>query len=60
MTTTTESPGAMGEREALPPLPALSKRDRHARIRVLQAGLIACYEIIDGIRKELAELEAVK
>lgn len=34
--------------------------ERAARIRVLQAGLIACYEIIDRIRKELAELESSK
>lgn len=28
-----------------------------ARRRVLERGLIACYEIIDRIRKELAELD---
>lgn len=31
-------------------------REINARRRVLERGLIACYEIIDRIRKELAEL----
>ena len=37
-----------------------AKRDRDARRRVLEKGLLACYEIIDMIRKELAELDAEK
>ena len=35
----------------------MTDRARRARIAVLNRGLIACYEIIDMIRKELAELE---
>jgi hypothetical protein len=33
------------------------KRAREKRRAVLQAGLLACYEIIDRIRKEIAELD---
>lgn len=33
------------------------RRARDKRRAVLQAGLLACYEIIDSIRKELAELD---
>jgi hypothetical protein len=33
------------------------KKAREARRRVLEQGLLACYEIIDRIRKELAELQ---
>ena len=36
----------------------MSKANARARRAVLQAGLIACYEIIDRIRKELAELDS--
>ena len=34
------------------------RKAREKRRAVLQAGLLACYEIIDSIRKELAELDA--
>lgn len=34
----------------------MSLKSIEARRRVLERGLIACYEIIDRIRKELAEL----
>lgn len=37
----------------------LSRIDESRR-RVLQDGLVACYEIIDRIRKELAELDAAR
>lgn len=36
------------------------KRDLDARRRVLESGLLACYEIIDRIRKELAELDKTR
>ncbi len=36
------------------------KKTVAARRRVLERGLIACYEIIDRIRRELAELDAKK
>lgn len=36
----------------------VEKRDSDKRRQVLQKGLIACYEIIDKIRKEVAELDA--
>lgn len=35
-----------------------ARRAREARRKVLNAGLLACYEIIDRIRRELAELAA--
>ncbi len=35
----------------------MTKRDIAARRAVLNAGLLACYEIIDRIRKELVELD---
>lgn len=35
----------------------MKKNAIEARRRVLERGLIACYEVIDRIRKELAELE---
>jgi hypothetical protein len=35
-----------------------AKQARLARLRVLEAGLLACYEIIDRIRKEMADLQA--
>ena len=34
------------------------KQDLMARARVLEQGLLACYEIIDGIRKEQARVNA--
>ena len=36
----------------------MSKRDRLARLAILKSGLLACYEIIDRIRKEMVELES--
>lgn len=36
----------------------MSRRARDLRRQVLLRGLTACYEIIDMIRKELAELDA--
>ena len=36
----------------------MSRRDRNLRRNVLLSGLAACYEIIDRIRRELAELDA--
>lgn len=39
--------------------PTLTERRAiDARRRVLQEGLLACYEIIDSIRQELTELDA--
>lgn len=35
-----------------------AKRARDERRAVLHKGLLACYEIIDMVRKELAELDA--
>lgn len=35
----------------------LLRKVREKRRAVLRAGLLACYEIIDSIRKELAELD---
>lgn len=36
----------------------MSRRDRNLRRNVLLSGLAACYEIIDRIRRELAEIDA--
>lgn len=55
MRTNTREAGRLAAQSKLGP-----QRDRRARIHVLQAGLIACYEIIDRIRKELAELGTTK
>jgi hypothetical protein len=33
-------------------------RQRAERRAILERGLLACYEIIDGARKEMAELDA--
>jgi hypothetical protein len=41
-----------------PPLTPARRAAIDRRRRVLEAGLLACYEIIDGIRKEMAELDA--
>ncbi len=41
-----------------PPLDK-AKREREQRRIVLHKGMLACYEIIDMARKELAELDAV-
>ena len=35
------------------------KRAREKRRTVLKTGLLACYEIIDSIHKQLAELDAL-
>lgn len=37
---------------------AQALKAKRARLTVLKAGLLACYEIIDRIRKEMAELES--
>jgi hypothetical protein len=44
-------------RRGRPPLDKAA-RDRQARRAVLHKGMVACYEIIDKCRKELAELDA--
>lgn len=44
-----------GDVNGRPPIDK-AKRARDERLRVLEKGLIACYEIIERIRKEMAEL----
>lgn len=39
------------------PIDAAAK-ERERRMRVLEKGLVACYEIIDRIRKEMDELKS--
>ena len=38
----------------------MSPKDIAARRRVLEHGLLACYEIIDRCRREMAELDAMQ
>lgn len=41
------------------PLIDKAVRDREQRRAVLHKGMVACYEVIDMARKELAELDAI-
>jgi hypothetical protein len=40
------------------PLLDKARREREERRKVLHKGMLACYEVIDVCRKELAELDA--
>ena len=46
------------KRRGRPPIDKQA-RAREERRRVLHKGMLACYEVIDMARKELAELDAI-